>query len=338
MKSFFFYLATISLLCISCDDGDVVVTTFGFDDVTDPRFDFCSVENNRTTVFYLESPANEIMSLELNSIYDNSTPQTNDSSVSDGMVIYRKYTSDVNADNLFCQTLPPTNLNIETELQSDRGTAVLVTRLVINPEGDDDGDGLLNRQEGINNELNFIDNDDLNGLVDTDNDGIPNFRDFDDDNDNVPTIQELARDDDGNLIKNTENEGQFLYTLASNETANLPDHLNNDDDGDGKKTYVEVLENSIEPLENTDPDGTPYFRIADDTQTTFDKDNLLDHKYTINTRTTLIINNLGLTDGNTTRVQEEFNFGEHDFSFEENEFKDQTRSTFEPEEETMTTE
>lgn len=317
MKNLVFVLISILIINVSCDDGDVVVTTFNFDE-SDPTFEFCTAGN--TTVFYTESETNEIMTFELNSVYNDSLPSTrNPISVDNGRIIYRSYTTSVNADDLFCQAIAPVGFNFDNELISNRGQVVLFTEWEIDPEGDDDNDGLLNRQEGISVNGNFETQEDLDDLLDTDNDGIPNFRDDDDDNDNVKTIDELARDEDTDeLLKVNETEGVFRFTIASNETANKPDHLNDDDDEDGIKTFNEVKPGQINPLLNEiDGELNLAFRTASFTDDNNENDDIINQDYRVNTRTFLRVENLGLTNGETTVIREEFLFGENSLSYTE---------------------
>lgn len=92
--------------------------------------------------------------------------------------------------------------------------------------GDSDGDGLADDLECAN------------GIpcADTDNDGIPDYRDGDDDGDGIPTLTEgPVRDSDGD---------------------DTPDYLDNDDDNDGLLTADEDA--------NTDGDGNPATTPAPD--------------------------------------------------------------------------
>ncbi len=325
-----------SVLFVSCDDGDIVVTNFNFDQ-EDGVFDFCSVDSpgnssNNATVFYKESSTNEIITLEISSIYNDSIAQTpNPISLSGGEVIYRRYTSSVRASELFCQAIAPTNFNFENELISNRGEAILFTQLEIELNGDDDSDGLLNRQEGITSTGSFLtidDQDDLDALLDTDNDGIPNFRDDDDDNDNVKTINELARDPETNdlleFVIGQDADGDDIiggvlkFTLESNGMLEepLPDHLNDDDDGDGIKTFNEVKEGQVNPLLNIiDGDLNPAFLVASFTEDNNENDQIIDQDYRINTRTFLRMENLGLTNNSSTVTLEAFDFGETTASY-----------------------
>ena len=328
MKTYLYLIALLAVFFTNCDDGDIVVTTFNFDD--EDSFDFCSTLS--ASVFYKESGTNEIITFQLGTVYNNNIAQTREPiSVNNGAIVYRRYTSTVSASNLFCQAMAPTGLSIDSELISNRGQAILSTQWVIDPDADDDNDGLTNRQEGIIND-NFETNEDLDNLLDTDGDGIPNFRDEDDDNDNVRTIDELARDMDGNLITKKVNgveEGVFLFTLTKNEMIELPDHLNEDDDADGVKTFNEVNEGSNNPLaKEGNGDLVPAFRLASVSDSN-ENDELLNQDYRVNTITFLRVENLGLSNGESTTVLQEFIFGSNTLSFINDDFKNIRRSELE---------
>ncbi len=328
MRSFISTFICLSFLCTGCDDGDIVVTSFNFDP-DDASFDLCSIDSqtDSATIFFKESNDNEVIFFENTNVYDNRIAQNNRViSLSDGEVTYRKYNSSINASDLFCQAIAPTEFKFDTELKSDRGQAILFTNWEIDPDADDDGDGLLNRQEGIDPNIEYKTKESTDALLeewDTDGDNIPNFRDDDDDNDNIKTIDELSyvlNDEGVSVLEKTENdEGVFEYTLTSNREANLPDHLNDDDDGDGVKTYNEVLESGSSPksplrnipkgegIEN--PDDLPASRLPSITKSV-ENDIILRQTYSVNTRTFLRMEPLGLTDGNSTTSFEVFDFGE----------------------------
>lgn len=111
---------------------------------------------------------------------------------------------------------------------------------------DQDRDGLHSIFEDLNNDNDFTNDD-------TDNDGLVNYRDFDDDNDGIYTQYENA---DPN---NDKNPADAMDTDGDN----TPDFLDDDDDGD----------NILSINENADPnnDGNP--NDAKDT----DGDNIPDY-------------------------------------------------------------
>lgn len=120
--------------------------------------------------------------------------------------------------------------------------------IVTNIEGiDNDGDGVLDEDEDINNNGNLDDDD-------TDEDGIPNYLDDDDDGDNVPTEIEIEGigagilpqafiDTDGDLIEN---------------------YLDDDDDGDFVLTKDEDYNGNGSPLDDdTNGNSIPDFLDED---------------------------------------------------------------------------
>jgi hypothetical protein len=138
--------------------------------------------------------------------------------------------------------------------------------------GDDDGDGVPNSIEDLNNNGDLTDddtdgdlnadyldedddddgiltNDELNldadgNAADTDMDGIPDYLDLDEDNDGILTADEDINADGNPLNDDTDGDG-------------IPNYLDQDDDGDGVFT---VYEGMID----TDNDGTPNYLDNDD--------------------------------------------------------------------------
>ncbi len=138
--------------------------------------------------------------------------------------------------------------------------------------GDSDGDGVLDNQETLdgtnkNNSCDFVvasrtlapstswntsdcDNDGItnavDGVVDTDNDGTPNFRDLDSDNDGITDA--IEKGTNGTTPVDTDNDG-------------APDYRDLDSDNDGITDAVEKGPGTS-PLD-TDNDGTPDYRDLD---------------------------------------------------------------------------
>lgn len=138
--------------------------------------------------------------------------------------------------------------------------------------GDDDGDGVPNSVEDLNNDgdlsnddtdadLNpnhLDDDDDDDGILtsdelnldangnpaDTDMDGIPDYLDLDEDNDGIPTADEDVDNDGNPLNDDTDGDG-------------IPNYLDNDDDGDG---IYSIYEGTID----TDMDGIVNYLDSDD--------------------------------------------------------------------------
>ena len=101
-------------------------------------------------------------------------------------------------------------------------------------QADCDGDGISNAQELTSPTVRT----DGKTSLDTDQDGIPNFRDADDDNDSVPTALEIS-----------------LSGFVDTDGDGVMDHLDSDDDNDGITTSMEVLLGSNYLSVDSDGDG-----------------------------------------------------------------------------------
>ncbi|APY11998.1 hypothetical protein BWZ22_12490 [Seonamhaeicola sp. S2-3] len=216
MRKLIFVLFSIFLICIySCDDGDIIEFNLDFDD------EFYACEGVSDLVIYkTKNDPSESLSIlipnftleDLINVGDNDTLEITDKSVT---FYYRTY-SDENISNLFCEDIPDV-VNITRNEVSYDSTIDILTVLT-----EDDGDGIDSALEDINGNGDLTDDD-------TDNDGIPNYKDADDDGDNVLTKDENPDPDgDGDLsdAQDTDNDG-------------IPDYLDADDDGDGVNTRDE---------------------------------------------------------------------------------------------------
>ncbi len=109
-------------------------------------------------------------------------------------------------------------------------------------DSDDDGDGILTKNENYNS--GGPQNDD------TDDDGKPDYLDADDDGDGV-----LTKNENYNFgtpeNDNTDGDGQ-------------PDYLDADDDGDGVLTRLENYNGGTPENDDTDGDGKPDYLDSDD--------------------------------------------------------------------------
>lgn len=205
----------------SCDDGDIIVTSFDFEEQTLQTctdFDF--------VYFKINPDNNETLALQFSTTLPFQTEQGERqiSLSSSNQVTYRRFNSNVTA-SYFCNAIPPTEPTVVEEFTSNVGDITLVT------------DGTLDDGDGIPAELEMG--------MDTDNDGIENHLDFDDDGDNVPTLFEGVVITDGAidplLTKDTDGDGIF-------------DYLDKDDDGDGTLTINEDANMDLDPMnDNSDP-------------------------------------------------------------------------------------
>lgn len=163
----------LSFLFQSCNDGDIIITTFNFDDA---ELKTCGSAGNY--VFYKVNPdAQESLSLKLNlgqSIYNEPGEVIHNLNGSNILVNYRTYDG-LLGNNYFCSNIPPTSPNVTVDYIATSGTAVVTVSFRI-----EDNDG-------VPQEFEFE--------GDTDGDGLPDIYDFDDDGDNVPTARELNLED-----------------------------------------------------------------------------------------------------------------------------------------------
>ena len=114
-------------------------------------------------------------------------------------------------------------------------------------ENDHDGDGIPTYLEDLNSNLDELDDD-------TDEDGSPNYLDFDDDNDLVSTLDEDLDEDGDPTNDNTDGD-------------ELPNYLDADDDNDGVDTINEDLDGDGDPTnDDSDNDGIPNYLDTDSTE------------------------------------------------------------------------
>ncbi|MGB0789191.1 MAG: hypothetical protein ACPGQR_06605, partial [Marinirhabdus sp.] len=186
-------------------------------------------------------------------------------------VVYRSFDDAVPA-TYFCSNIPPTAPNVVAQYTGASGTAVITTVLV-----GDDGDGL-----------------DIEPNADTDADGLPDPIDFDDDGDNVPTALELG--DDPNNPLDTDGDG-------------IADYLDEDDDNDGVPTRNEDANGNLNPRDDvTDTQIGPDY-LNPKISTAFPINKYREHSFSVRSDVSVTLNNLVLTNGDETIVEETFGFG-----------------------------
>lgn len=234
------FLLLISFLS-SCDDGNVFVSSFNFDEET--NLSICQ-QDDVIVLFFIDQQTNEAISFKFSGEDFDGTFTGLDNSASieipldaSNQVTYRKLSASTNGNDYFCQQIPPSSPQVLEEFTSTSGgTAILEIRV----SAQDDDDGVPPEVEDRNNNGNLFDDD-------SDGDGIPDFLDTDDDNDNVLTASEEleALDDNGNVI--TDENGNVVYVDTDGD--GVPNYLDNDDDGDGVLTKNEDL-NACDDPEN----------------------------------------------------------------------------------------
>ncbi len=281
-----FILGLLLLFFVSCDDGDIIVTTFDFDEI-----DLQNCGGPGDYVFYKINNENlEAIALSLgttNEIY----LQTDDLSFTlDGnsnFVNYRTYDGDIGAE-LFCSNVTPSTPQLVRDFFASSGTAELQVTAVY-----DDNDGVLEV---------------IDDSIDTDLDGIPDYIDFDDDGDNVPTSQELD-------TLNLDGDNDPLTNPKDTDSDGIPDYLDNDDDNDGVLTINEDTNEDLNPTNDvTDPSVGPDFlnpAAALETLATAYRS----HSYTLETSVNVTLNDLVLTSENEEIIRESLPLGAIDNAF-----------------------
>jgi hypothetical protein len=206
-----FGLIIVCILGIGCNDGDVIVTSFDFDDqdlqacggpgayvffkINTSTQESISLILSTTNVLFMESGVVEYTLNESN------------------FVNYRKFEDGISPD-YFCSSIPPTYpLAIQNYL-ANSGTAILTTIATL-----DDNDTI---EEPIDD-------------TDTDEDGLLNYFDFDDDGDNIPTSTEIGSDP----LNPRDSDGD-----------GIADYLDEDDDNDLILTRNEDLNSNLNPLDD----------------------------------------------------------------------------------------
>jgi len=226
-------ILTLGLLCFTCDNGNIITFELDFPDT----FETCGeIVFYKTKTDPAETLSIQISGLSMDQVLavgtDNTLTLTKNINGSSNRFTYRTYGSLPSDSELFCNAVPPSNLDILTSDESTSGTVTITTVLT-----EDDNDGIPAELEDINGNGDLDDDD-------TDADGVPNYLDQDDDGDNVFTSAENPN--------YTETDG--LANAQDSDGDGTPDYLDMDDDGDGVKTRDE---------ENVSQDQNPQNDILD---------------------------------------------------------------------------
>jgi len=269
----------------SCDDGDIIVNTFDFDD-TD--LDHCG--GPETYVFYkINKDVNESISLRINTtediFFEDSETALEDYTLdiplngTSNFVNYRLY-DDALSGNYFCNSVPPTSPNAVENYKASSGVATLLSGLEF-----DDNDGIP-----------FVNSDDpmKEGFGDLDGDGIPNYYDSDDDGDNIPTAREIG--DDINNPKNSDED-------------DIPDYLDNDDDNDGVLTRNESKDDNLDPTDDFTNGNTIPDYLNQDIELSKTNDAYIEHTYNYVNNIRIVLSRLVLKNDAVEIIQETLDLG-----------------------------
>lgn len=301
MRRLFFGIFLL-LIFNSCDDGEIIVTNFDFEDSS---LRTCQGSNKNVIYAINSGDVNESISLEFSSSvleFNESgkiLPPENDSYSfplsATNRVVYRLYNGEVSND-YFCNVVPPSEPDVVEEWISGTGGIVTISTSFGDESGstDADGDGLKNSEEGWSFEGESLD---------TDSDGIPNYLDIDDDNDNVKTVTELANSADDPVTENG---------FRDTDEDGIPNYLDDDDDDDNVLTRYEVQEgDELNPTVFQTAQGIPNYLNPEQTAS-LEHDLYLNHDITRSYNYQINISNLKFTknDGSGESIQfQTYNFG-----------------------------
>ena len=253
----------LPILFVGCNDGDIIVTNFDFEDA---QLQQCGDTSN--VVFFKINPqVNESISLLIptsQELFIETGTQTFNLSSTGSIVNYRGFDDSVTS-SYFCNPVPATSPGVVLEYIGTSGIARLISETTL-----DDFDG-----------IDFVDSDDLSqeGFGDFDGDGIPNYHDFDDDGDNVLTSQEIGEDP---------------LNPRDTDLDGMPDYLDPDDDNDGVLTINEDIDQNLNPADDiATPGGLPNY-LDPDITTSVVIDAYKEHLYNRTSDGTIIIDNLVL--------------------------------------------
>jgi hypothetical protein len=265
-------LILLATLLFSCNDGEVIVTSFNFED-TDLQF----CQGASSLVFFkINDASNESLSLQIeadDAAFAQSGAFQFQLNETTNFINYRTFDNPPTA-SYFCNSIPPTSPIVSQDYVGTDGTANLVVTAVFN-----DNDGI---EEDVESDL------------DTDEDGLLDYFDFDDDGDNVPTSAELGNDPNNPI--DTDEDG-------------IPNYLDDDDDGDGVLTRNEATEDDIDPTNNITDDnvGADYLNPAIAVETIIDI--YIEHQYDFVSSATLFVTNAVFTNGEEQLTQESLDLG-----------------------------
>jgi len=253
----------LPILFVGCNDGDIIVTNFDFEDA---QLQQCGDTSN--VVFFKINPqVNESISLLIptsQELFIETGTQTFNLSSTGSIVNYRGFDDSVTS-SYFCNPVPATSPGVVLEYIGTSGIARLISETTL-----DDFDG-----------IDFVNSDDLSqeGFGDFDGDGIPNYHDFDDDGDNVLTSQEIGEDP---------------LNPRDTDLDGMPDYLDPDDDNDGVLTINEDIDQNLNPADDiATPGGLPNY-LDPDITTSVVIEAYKEHLYNRTSDGTIIIDNLVL--------------------------------------------
>ena len=137
-----FFILSLTLLFISCDDGDIIVTELDFD-IEDLESCFNegdpdSSTDDQTVFFNYNTETDEVIYLLINEEYDLTEDNSNDNNGNglegnigddiggDGFVRSLRFSSSIDPNDFFCTSVA-TQANFDRELNASLGTYNIIT-------------------------------------------------------------------------------------------------------------------------------------------------------------------------------------------------------------------
>ena len=271
-------------ILFSCDDGEIIVTDFNFEN---PQLQRCGDDEAHVLFKINNTGVNEAIAFRFN----RDTPEPGFFATEEGQftipinetnqIVYRVFDGEV-SNSYFCNEIPPVSPRVTEEYRSTTGGEVVITT-TLTTATDHDGDGVLSADEGMDVER------------DTDSDGIPDYLDIDDDGDNILTRveTEVEAENSANDYPDSDGDG-------------VPDYLDADDDNDGVPTRNEDWNGNLNPEDDRN-DGLPHYlnpEITDSFEITGSRENAISRsfRYLVTVRNLTLVNQGG--DGEQIRLQD----------------------------------
>lgn len=307
----FFSIFIIFLGLNSCDNGDIIVTTF---DLENSQLKLCGLGDQKVLYVINNDGVNESMSLQISSgqleddqlLLSRNTNQPIEIELTgDNKMIYRLYDGEIPSD-YFCKAVPSKDPGVVDEYITTEGTVVIGTRFNdIGPQDDADKDGIKNIDEGM--APDEAQNPGSATHLDTDGDGVPNYLDIDDDGDNVRTSTEIKTGDGDPTA-----EG-YLDT----DEDGIPNYLDPDDDGDGALTKYEVTSDDLLNPQSLQLADKPNYLNPELTEPYNEHNEVIDQRINRNYRSDIVIRNFNFVrqDGSGEEIRfDEYNLGYYSVS------------------------
>ena len=277
-------LLFIFTLFYACDDGEIIVTDFNFEN---PQLQRCGDDEAHVLFKINNSGVHEAIAFRFNF----QTPEIGFFATEEGQltipinatnqIVYRVFDDQV-TNAYFCNEIPPVTPRVTREYRSTTGGEVIITSTLATAT-DHDGDGIPSIEEGMNENR------------DTDGDGIPDYLDIDDDGDNVLTRieREVEAENTVNGYPDSDGDG-------------IPDYLDPDDDNDGTPTRNEDWNKNLNPADDRNNDRLPHYlnpEISDFIEVTGSQPNTISRsfRYLVTVRNLTLVNQGG--DGEEIRLQ-----------------------------------